>query len=213
MNRLLGAAVLGVALLPAAAFAQASPAPDQGPGPGGRPQLSDAQRSQLRSAMEQSRAQMEKLHEQYRAQMLGSLSPVHRTALANIVGSLAIAPSPDYQGAARQIDALLSANERQSVLNAETAFRTQSKALRDQQRQAFLSVLTPDERTQMESRRAQFENGHQRPDGMRGPNGANRRTPDAGELLLRASQPHAMMGFGGMGHRGGFGGPGGPGGN
>ncbi len=210
MKRFLGAAVLGVALFPASVFAQASPPP--GPGPEGRPHLTDAQRTQLRSTMEQARAQMEKLHTQFRSQMLGSLSPLHRTALANIVGQLAIAPTPDYEGAARQIDTLLSAGERQSVLNAEAAFRTQSKALRDQQRQAFLAVLSPDERAQMESRRAQFENGRPHPDGMRGPNGANRPQPDAGHLLLMASQPHGMMGFEGHGHRG-FGGPGGPGGN
>ena len=217
MKRIFRLAALGVALLPTAAFADTTPAA----APPGRPDLTDAQRGQMESAMRAGMQQMERLHVQERTSIIGSLSAAHRAALANIIGNLALTPNPDRETAARQIDAMLSQSEARSVLTTHMQARSQEKTLRDAQRQAFLSVLTPDQRTAMDARRAEFEASHA---SQAGPN-ANRdgrmgdarmgergaasgRTPDAGHVLLMLSEG----GHEGMGHGHFMGGPGGPGG-
>jgi len=103
------------------AAAQPAPPADQqqaAPGQGQR----DPQRAQFMQ-------QMRQLHEQFRASVLGSLTPANRQLLANVVGQLAIAPQPDFKGASARLDRALSSNERNSILTASQNFHTQSKAL------------------------------------------------------------------------------------
>ncbi|GEM_PF-2310776 len=59
--------------------------------------------------------------------MLNALTPAHRTLLSNVVGQLAVSPTPDFRAAAQQLDSALSAGEKQSILNAETTARSQMR--------------------------------------------------------------------------------------
>lgn len=135
--------------------------------------------------------------------MLGSLSAAHRSAIANVVGQLAIAPTPNLALAAHQIDAILTQGEGQSILRTHAAAKAQMETIRTQMRTQFENSLTPDQRAQMEARRAEFAQQH--PAGtqarLAGP-GSN----DPGTILL-----HALIPGGGKEH-GMHGGPGGPGG-
>jgi hypothetical protein len=148
--------------------------------------------------MEQTRTQMQQIHAQARTQMLASLSPAHRTAVANVIGQMAISPNPNPALAARQIDAVLTQAEGQSILRTHQAAKAQMQTLHSQMRAQFESSLTPDQRAQMEAHRAQFAQEH--------PGAMNARpsSTDPGSILLRALGPE----HGGM--HGGPGGPGGP---
>jgi hypothetical protein len=192
MKRLVAILSLGLLLSPSLAFAQESPAQ---PAP-----ARSTPNAQMRTLMEQARTQMVQIHAQARNQMLGSLSPAHRTAVANVVGQLAIAQNPNPALAARQIDAVLTQAEGQSILRTHAAAKAQMLTLRTQMRAQFESSLTPDQRAQMEAHRAQLAQQH--------PGGMNARpsSTDPGTILLRALSPA------GAGHwmHGGPGGHGGP---
>ncbi len=56
------------------------------------------------------------LHQAARTQILSTLTPAHKALLAEIAGQLATAANPDYTGAAKRLDAALSASEKQHIL-------------------------------------------------------------------------------------------------
>lgn len=82
------------------------------------PEMSSAQMQQLRQ-----------MHMQVRSQILGYLTPAHKTLLAQIAGQLAISPNPDYDGAASRLDAALSPSEKQNVMNAANAAMAKMRAM------------------------------------------------------------------------------------
>jgi len=130
----------------------------------------------MRQAFQQMRSRMEGIRRAERAQVLGALTPAHRVLLANIAGELTTSVAPDYDAAAKRLDAALSPSESQAVIRAAQNARTQARSL-------------------MESMRSQFPappnaGGFHRAHGPNGGtwNGRNR-TPDAGRMLL-----HLMMG-------------------
>jgi Spy/CpxP family protein refolding chaperone len=142
------------------------------------------------AAMQQMHAQLEQIHKQARLQLLASLTPAHRTLLANVVGQLAISPNPDRAVAARSLDAALSQGEQRSVLSVEAAARTQSHNLMEASRAQFEASLTPDQRAAMQTRMESRANGHE---GMQA-----QRTPDPGMILLdlAGGEGHEHHGFG-----------------
>jgi hypothetical protein len=192
MRQLIAILSLGLLLSPAVALAQDAGAP---PPPRATPT------AQQRALMEQARTQMQQIHAQARTQMLASLSPAHRTAVANVIGQLATSPNPNPALAARQIDAVLTQAEGQSILRTHQAAKTQMQTLHSQMRAQFESSLTPDERAQMEAHRAQFAQSH--PGGMAG----RPSSTDPGAVLLRALGPEHEGGMHGPGGSGGMGGP------
>jgi len=167
MKRIL-LALAFVLAVPAIAGAQQDPG---SPGP--------AMRQQMRTDMQQ----MMKLHQQFRAQVLGALTPAHKQLYASVVGSLAIAASPDPRAAVKQLDAALSPSEKTAILNASTQFMTAMKSLR---RQVMANHPWPK------------PNGSpwpHRSHGSRKP-----RTPDAGAILLGMAGGHGGMMMHRMGH-------------
>ena len=106
------------------AFVLAQGAPPMPPGPSGAPwPHPDFQ------MMRQTMQQQEAMHKQFRAKVLGTLTPAHRNQLASVIGQLAISASPDPRAAIKKIDAFLSSGEKQAILNAAQAFMTQQRAL------------------------------------------------------------------------------------
>jgi hypothetical protein len=174
MKRAVATLSLALLVVPALALADDGPPP---PAPEGA-----AQNTQIRSEMHQLRAQVEQMHQQARAQMLGSLSAAHRQLLANVVGQLAIAATPDREAAARQLNAALSSGEQQSIVRIHQNLRTQSKAL-------------------MQNARAQMQAANPSGAGTNGmqqhPNGPvpNMQRPpqDAGHILLGMGSMHGGM--------------------
>jgi hypothetical protein len=165
---------LSLALLgaPTLASAQPAPPPDQQAAP--QQGQRDPQRAQFM-------AQMRQLHQQMRSQVLGALTPANRQLLANLAGQLAIAATPDYRDAAARLDRSLSANERNAILQADSNFHTQSKALFEQMR---ASTQPP-------------QDGQAAPDNAGPPrpmNGGQMRQRTAGQILLGLSSfgPHHM---------------------
>jgi hypothetical protein len=154
---------LALFLAPAAAFAQAGPPPPPDATDGAHAPPTAAQMA----AMQQMRAQMEQMHVQVRSQMLGSLTAQHRTAVASIVGQLALSANPDPAGAARQLDLILSPGEKQSVLNVAANAHNTMHAMMEQHRAQMESTMTADQRTQMAAREAKmqaFRQSHPRPE-------------------------------------------------
>ena len=86
------------------------------------------------AAMRQMHAQMEQLHQQARSQILGALTPQHRTMVANIMGQLAVASTPNLSAAAAQIDAALSSGEKQAVLSVHTNMVNSMRGMMSAQR-------------------------------------------------------------------------------
>ena len=78
--------------------------------------------------------QAEALHKQYRAQVLNTLTPIHRQTVASLIGQLAISANPDKSVTAKQIDVLLSGSERNAILNAHNNYIAQSKKLHERGR-------------------------------------------------------------------------------
>jgi hypothetical protein len=185
---------LALVLGPAAALADTtSNAPPQ------RPALTQQQRQALKQTFETFGTKEKQLHQQFRSDVLSAIS-AHRSAIAGVIGQLAISSDPNPQTAAKQLDALMSQGEQQRVLALHQQFRTQSKALRDQMRQQLRSELPPP------------------PNGAPPWNGQKRGeqtppTPDAGMIVLMTlthGDREGFMGMG-MGHHGWMGpGPGGP---
>jgi hypothetical protein len=151
-------------------------------------QQDPGQSSQTRSQMRANFQQMETLHKQYRAQVLGALTPAHKQLYASVVGNLAIAASPDPRAAAAKLDAALSSGEKTAIINADTQFRTAMKAQRDQWLAAHPRPSP---------------SGSPWPKRSGGPH--KPRTPDAGRILLGMANGRGGMMMGP--HRGGWGGP------
>ncbi|MGC1381055.1 MAG: hypothetical protein WA814_08540 [Candidatus Baltobacteraceae bacterium] len=128
--------------------------------------------------------QERQLHEQMRMQILSSLSPVSRRAVAAEIGQLAIAPSPDPQAVAKRLDAELSAGERQRILNAQSTFQSQSRQLHEQMRTEIQNDMPA-------GAHAPFMGGHPGMEARQAP-----RQLDAGTALLLALSPHPLMGMG-----------------
>jgi hypothetical protein len=163
--------------------------------------------SSMRQAMEQAHAQMQQMNLQARQQMLASLTPAHRAALANIVGQLAISPNPNYEVAAQQIDRLLTQSEGQAILRTHTSLRTQQRAMMEQMRAQFEASLTPEQQAQMQARRSAME-ANRGAMGQASPQDLAARTPDPGRILLETAVGRGE-GRGGFMMHGGPG-PGGP---
>src|SRR5438045_2842845 len=150
-----------LAAIPALVLAQG--APPMPPGPSGAPwPRPDFQ------VIRQNMQQQEAMHKQFRAKVLGLLTPAHRNQLASVIGQLAIAASPDPRGAINKIDAFLSSGEKQAILNAAQTFMTQQRA----QMQAMMAKV----------RAANPNFPSPRP--MRSGETKERHTPDAGALLF-----------------------------
>lgn len=177
MRKVLLALSLALTFLPVAALADdANP-----PGP---PAVTPQQRQAMFNTFETFRRQEDQLHQQMRAQILGSLSAAHRTAVADLIGRLAITANPDPAAAAKQLDAILSQREQQQILAAHNAFRERSKTLHEQMR------------AQLEK---QLPAGGPGPFGGEhtgGPMGMQGQRPsasfDAGTVLLMSLSPHPM---------------------
>jgi hypothetical protein len=166
MKVLLATFGLAVLLSPALALADDNAAPPS------------AAQMQTRSAeFQQMHQKMAQLHTQARTEMLAAITPAHKAAIANLIGQLAIAPNPNVDATAREIDSLLTPAESQSVIRIHEQAKTQMHAL-------------------MESAHAQME--RERPAGA--PEHAPRpampnRPNDAGHIILMLAipAPHGMM--------------------
>lgn len=91
--------------------------------------------------MEQAHARMVQLHSQARASMLNALTVAHRNLLAQVVGQLAIAPTPDAAAAARVLDNNLSSAEAKSILNISSATEQQVRQLMDATHKQMQAVM------------------------------------------------------------------------
>jgi hypothetical protein len=152
-----------LAAIPAFVLAQGVPPVPPPPGASGAPwPHPDFQ------MMRQTMQQQEAMHKQFRAKVLGALTPAHRNQLAAVIGQLAISASPDPQGAIKKIDAFLSSGEKQAILNAAQTFMAQQRA----QMQAMMAKV----------RAANPNFPSPRP--MRSGEPKVRHTPDAGALLF-----------------------------
>ncbi len=81
--------------------------------------------------MEQAHAKVEQLHDQARLSMIGSLSPAQRTLLAQVVGQLAIAQTPDPAAAAKTLDANLTQAQAKNVLGISASLEQQARQVMD----------------------------------------------------------------------------------
>lgn len=171
-----------LASVPVLVFAQAQPPPGGAPWP--RPDAGQ---------MRQNMQQMQALHQQFRAKVLGALTPAHRNLLASIAGQLAVSANPDSKAAVAKLDAALSSSEKQAILNAAQSFMSQQRSMREQAI-AKMRAANPN----MPSPRP-------RPSGME----RMKRTPDAGRLLLMIATGHGGPGMGMHARMGEFGPPGG----
>jgi hypothetical protein len=167
MNRSFLALALALSVLPTAALAQDT---------GGRPVLTDQQRQAIHQTFDQYKQQEKQLRQQFRYQVLSSLTASHRRAVAATIGELAVEENPDVQAATRRLDQILSSAERSRIMQAHEAYRTQSHQLHEQMK-SDLDRIVPNHPT------------------MNHPENANEHhfQPDAGTILLMALVPHPMM--------------------
>jgi hypothetical protein len=139
---------------------------------------------QMRQAFGQLRSQMETLHRNERTQLLAALTPQHRALLASIAGELTTSATPDYDAAAKRLDAALSPSESQAVLRAAQNARTQARSImRNMRNQMPLPPNGP----------GMWRMGPRAMGALHG----DGRSPDAGRILL-----HLMMGGPMFMHRG-----------
>jgi hypothetical protein len=164
MNKGIIALALALSVLPISALAQNSNATTP----------TNAQWQQMHQAFEQYGQQKMQLRQQMRFQMISAMSPVHRRAVGTLIGELAITPNPDFQTAAKRIDAMLSGGEQQRILAAHNNYESQSRQLHDQMRQQMQSMMPA---------------GH---DMKHDEESRPRPQLDAGTLLLMGLSPHDM---------------------
>jgi hypothetical protein len=131
MKYALGLLSLAFLLPPAAALADDSPSPAPAPPGVSAPAGSAGQRgfSDRRHDLRANREQVRKIMFRTRSQILGALTPEHRALLARVVGQLAIAPNPDPEAAAKQLDAALSPGESTAVVAAAESAHQQMRDL------------------------------------------------------------------------------------
>ena len=113
MNRQILALTLALSVVPVVALAQDTSAPAA---------PTADQRQAMHQTYQRFIQQEDQLHQQMRWQILSALSPVHRRAVGATIGDLAIAQSPDIPGAAKRLDEMLSAAERQRIVAAHASF-------------------------------------------------------------------------------------------
>ena len=193
MKRLWFALALALVAFPATALADD---PSTAAGPPGRPALTPAQRQAMYKTFSEFRSKEMALHKQLRSQLLGALSPAHRSAVGQVIGDLAVSASPDPGAAAKRIDAVLSSGERQAILAAHSSFAEQSRSLMEQMRSQIASTMPSPGPGAARPHPAMM--GH------------NTMTVDAGTLLLTTlGHPERMelMMMRGFGMHGGPGGP------
>jgi hypothetical protein len=171
MNKGIFALAFALSVLPISALAQDSNAPSA---------PTADQRQAIRQTFEQFGQQEEQLHQQMRYQMLSAMSPVHRRAVGALIGELAVAPNPDPQAAARQLDGMLSGAERQRIIAAHTTFESQSRQLHQQMKEQLQRVF-PNAPNDMMKHHSEHSMGS--------------RQLDAGTLLLMGLSPQPMMGM------------------
>jgi hypothetical protein len=181
MNKGFLALALALSILPAAAIAQSAPSSDAPPA------MTDQQSQAMFNQFKALHTQEEALHKQFRAQVLNSMTPIHRQTVANLIGQLAISANPDKSVTAKQIDVLLSGAERNAILSAHNNYLTQSKALHQQAMQQMQKYFPAGSPQGMEHK-------------MHSMNGkTHTQTNDPGEILL-----HALTGDEGHGMHGGM---------
>jgi hypothetical protein len=90
----------------------------------------------IRQAFDQMRSQMQTVRRTERSQMLGALTSAHRTLLATIAGELATAVEPNYDAAAKRLNAALSSAESQAVLRV-------AQNAREERRKVMESMIPP----------------------------------------------------------------------
>jgi len=177
MKNVVVALSLALTLLPVSALAQTAPTSVRS--------ITPAQRQAMYQQFQQFHQRGEQLHQQFRAQILGTLSADQRTQAANVIGQLAISTNPDPKAAATQLDSMLSQGQKQQILNAGNTFHTQFKALHEQM---FRQM-----RNQMAGGPM---GGHLGFEGMQKMH--SQIQPDAGEILLHVLSSgggeHHMMG-------------------
>jgi hypothetical protein len=175
MKKVFLALFLALTMIPVAAFADDY-------GQAAAPSAVTPAQRQMMSTIFRSFGQREQqLQQQFRSQILSAISSEHRTAVANLIGQLAISSNPDPRAAEQQIDSLLSQSEQQAILSAHNSFRQQSKALHDQLR-----------------RQLQSETGHGTPSRENAPGMMQQRQahqPDAGEIVLHTLAHFEPMGM------------------
>ena len=112
--------VAAYALIPFAAFADSNPQPPPGPEVGG--------------PMEQVHSQIDAARTQARSTALNALSVANRTKLGQVFAQLATAQTPDVDGAAKSLDASLSAAEAKVILGTQSALDAQMRSIMEQAR-------------------------------------------------------------------------------
>ncbi len=174
MNRGFLALALALSVFPIAALADDNNAPPSPPTP--------AQRQAMFQTFQKYAQQEEQLHQQLRYQILSSLTPVHRRYVGSLIGELAVAPNPDFDGTAKRLDQVISGGEQSRILAAHQQFETQSKALHEQMKTELQSELPAG---------AGQRWGHHEPNGQQ----RQQHQVDFGTLLLRTLSPgRGMMG-------------------
>lgn len=186
---------VAVISLPLGAVAGEPPAP-MGPPPGmgmafdfDGQNLTPAQQQQVHQLMDQTHQQMAQLMTQARSRILGAISPAHRQLLAQIVGNLAIAPNPDAEAAAKQLNAALSPAEAQAVLSTHEAAMQQMMSLMQSTHQRLESIVGSQHNSAQPNGHGSDMHERMMFKGPGGPGAA----PTAGDILLHLAE---MGGFG-----------------
>lgn len=176
MKNAIVALSLALTLLPVSALAQTAPSTVRS--------ITPAQRQAMFQQFQQFHQREEQLHQQFRAQILGTLSADQRNQAANLIGQLAVSSNPDPRTAAAQLDSMLSQGQKQSILNAHNTFRAQSKAMHEQMLRQMRSAMPGGEPPMGEH------------PGMQGMQKMQQMQPDAGMILLHtlSGGGHDMMG-------------------
>jgi Spy/CpxP family protein refolding chaperone len=193
---------VAICLVPLGAFAGEPSAPEMVSmhGMGADIQLTPQQHQAIGQIMTRTHQQLEQLHSQARARILGSLSPAHRALLAQIVGNLAISANPDRAAAVRQIDAALTPAEARAVMTTHVALKQPERAIMEGAHKQCMALLTPQQRTLM-ARGETKESGESKAD-MHGAQGVHENSMEsedadtAGSILLELSsgaESHGSM--------------------
>lgn len=91
--------------------------------------------------MEQAHSHLHQLQAQARHSMLNVLTPAHRTLLAQVVGQLAIASTPDVASAVKLLDANLSSGEAQAMLSISASLEQQTRQVMESARAQMMKAL------------------------------------------------------------------------
>jgi hypothetical protein len=144
--------VLAGALAPSLAVAQttATPAPQNAAAVASPAPASGVSAATITGAVHMF-SQVQATQRAARAAMLAALTPAHRELVSRVVGELAVAPDPNIDAAARQLDASLSPAEVRAIGNAEAQSRSQIVGAAGE----LQSSITPAQRRQMMEQAAQ----------------------------------------------------------